>query len=845
MNTRHWLSNWKNTLLNSRRRSRRSKAIRPQASEVLEQKLLLTALNELAAIQGVMYNDLSENGLTGDDIRLGNETVHLYLDGGNGTFESSDGVAGGDDTFVASTTTDAVTGAYSFVDLVAGVYHVEQDSGLAGYIHRPNADFATVTITAGDALGAAGITIDDFSDPVAAQVVTANTGSPTTFSSELVAAVGGERDMFVERTGGALAIDFAANAVPGTLTIGSGSGVTGYGIVSWDGVDGAAALNTTGMSLDLTNGGQSTGIMLSRGGDFAGTLTLTVHSGANSSTLTTTVPAVLPAHDSIFLNFADFVGTADFTNVGAIELRIEGPAAFDGELDLFETYGPTVFTADFVNFVPMTLGGTVFRDINNSGTRNLPTDTGIDLVDVTLFEDTNGNGTFDAVGDTQLAVTQTSGGGNYSFGNLFPGEYIVRIDAGNFAAAAALDGLNTSTGNDPAPDPDNDVDSDDNGAVSGSAVVTQAITLVNFGEPTTDGDADSNTNFTADFAFFSTVDIQVLKSDSADPIVAGSGLGNLVYTVTATNNGPSDATGVVVSDPLLTSLPTGWSLVSATGSGITSFNSGTGAWNIGSLPNGASETLTVTITVGASAAATTTTNTATVTAVNETDSNPGNDSASEDTTVTRSVDIQVLKSDSVDPVEAGSGAGNLVYTVTATNNGPSDATGVAVGDALLTSLPTGWSLVTAVGSGTTTFSSGTGTWNIGNLANGASETLTVTITVGASAAATTTTNTAVVTAVNETDSNPLNNSDSEDTTVNRSVDIALNKSDNIDPVTAGSGTGNLVYTIMATNNGPADASGVAVGDALLTSLPTGWSLVTAVGSGTTTFSSGTGTWNIG
>ena len=43
-----------------------------------------------------------------------------------------------------------------------------------------------------------------------------------------------------------------------------------------------------------------------------------------------------------------------------------------------------------------------------------------------------------------------------------------------------------------------------------------------------------------------------------------------------------------------------------------------------------------------------------------------------------SVDLAVTKTESVDPVEAGSGPGNLSYLVTVTNDGPSDATGVEI-----------------------------------------------------------------------------------------------------------------------------------------------------------------------
>src|SRR5207248_196508 len=52
-------------------------------------------------------------------------------------------------------------------------------------------------------------------------------------------------------------------------------------------------------------------------------------------------------------------------------------------------------------------------------------------------------------------------------------------------------------------------------------------------------------------------DLAVTKTDTPDPVTAGT---DLTYTVTLTNNGPSDAQGVVLSDVV----PAGTTFVSAT-----------------------------------------------------------------------------------------------------------------------------------------------------------------------------------------------------------------------------------------------------------------------------------------
>lgn len=868
MNTTQWLKSLKksftrNTATRSQRRgTRRKQSLAHIPSEVLESRLLLAGADCLGQIEGITYQDLNGNGVAdAGDPRLSFVTdgavVHLFEAGVNGVFDSAGtgGVAGGDDTFIATANPD-VNGAYTFPGLAEGTYFVEQPTP-GGFIQRTGEDVVgPISISAVDAQGQAGQLIDDFTDPAGSQSVSATMGSPASSVSPS-AAIGGERDLFAEQAGPntASTVVMRANQIPGFAEFVSAFNTTGRGTATWDGADGdATAIDFSGLSLNLSSaGGILTEVGASNG---VTTMNITLYTDAtNFSTATTVLPntgaaSTVPVFLDFGVDFAIAGGTGvDLSNIGAIELEINATAQPTTSVvaGVVQALNPTVFNVNtnFANMQPMTLSGTVFNDLNNNGTFESGTESTISSVAVTLFED-EGNGVFDGT-ETQIATGSTVAG-DYSFTNLFPGDYIVRVDASNFAAAGALEGLQSSTGNGVAPDPDAgpNLDNDDNGdhigGVTTDAVVSQAITLVNNDEPS---GADNNTNSTLDFGAFGTVDIVVLKADNADPITAGSGAGNLVYTVTARNDGPLDATGVTVTDALIANLPTGFTLVSAVGSGTTTFDAGTGVWTIGNLDTITPETLTVTLTVGASAAAGTITNTATVTTVNESESLTNNNTANEDTTIVRSVDVEVLKSDNVDPVTPGSGAGNLVYTVTAQNNGPSDATGVEVTDAFITGLPAGFTLVSAVGSNGTTFDSNTGVWDIGALANTDMETLTITITVDDTAANGTVNNIATVSAVNEADRDLTNNTANEPTAIARAVDIGVTKSDNVDPVIAGSGDGNLVYVVTATNSGPSNATGVAVTDAFIAALPTGFSLVSAVGSGTTTFDSNTGIWTIG
>src|SRR6185295_9222255 len=143
-----------------------------------------------------------------------------------------------------------------------------------------------------------------------------------------------------------------------------------------------------------------------------------------------------------------------------------------------------------------------------------------------------------------------------------------------------------------------------------------------------------------------------------------------------------------------------------------------GAGNINdavTLPAGGSVTYTASCSISASATGSLA-NTATVAITGGgTDPNPGNNSSTDTDTLVGSSDIALAKS--VNNASPGLST-NVIFTVTATNNGPSNATGVAVNDLL----PVGLAFVSATPS-TGSYSNVTGLWTIGPLANGASATL--------------------------------------------------------------------------------------------------------------------------
>ena len=150
--------------------------------------------------------------------------------------------------------------------------------------------------------------------------------------------------------------------------------------------------------------------------------------------------------------------------------------------------------------------------------------------------------------------------------------------------------------------------------------VAQGETITNTsyaGSDTVDPDLDDNLA-TATTDVLAEADLEVVKTDSPDPVIAGT---NLVYTIKVTNHGPSDNVGFSVVD----AIPSGTSFVSATSPDCADSSpiSGTVTCTSAGLVNGASVTWTITVTVDAAVAdGTTLSNTAAIDTNNTTDPGP-------------------------------------------------------------------------------------------------------------------------------------------------------------------------------------------------------------------------------
>lgn len=222
-------------------------------------------------------------------------------------------------------------------------------------------------------------------------------------------------------------------------------------------------------------------------------------------------------------------------------------------------------------------------------------------------------------------------------------------------------------------------------------------------------------------AAFATAGLSTALADAPDPVYPGAGL---AYTVTVTNGGPDTATGLTLTDTLpagtvFASLasPGGWSCTTpAVGAaGAVSCTAATLA-----AASNAVFTLTVTVDAGLTGG-TLLSNTASVTQTSV-EGTPGDESATETTTVQTPPAVYATKSASA-PVAIG---GPLTYTIVLSNNGTS-AQLDNPGDELVDVLPASLTLVSASatsGTAVATVATNTVTWN-GSVPAGGSVTVTI------------------------------------------------------------------------------------------------------------------------
>ena len=303
-------------------------------------------------------------------------------------------------------------------------------------------------------------------------------------------------------------------------------------------------------------------------------------------------------------------------------------------------------------------------------------------------------------------------------------------------------------------------------------------------------------------------DNKILKASNNDSIAYED---TVVWTLNITNNGPNDATGVIVTDVL----PEGLIWICDDSNGA--YDPKTGILTIGSLKVG--ETLIVNIITKVNKTGEIK-NEANVTG-NEYDIDLDNNHDEQEITVPPTVDVSVIKDVNV----SNPNYGDLIeWIITVSNFGPDVAHDVNVTDLLPVSLE----FVSSDGD----YDVSTGVWNVGDLkVNGTTK---LTIVSKVIATGNIVNNAEVIS--REVDCNLSNNHDEEEIDVPPAVDLEVGKLVN---ETNPNFKNQVKWTIIVKNNGPDDAHGVKVTDLFSNALI--WISDDSLGR----YDSKTGIWDIG
>jgi large repetitive protein len=336
-------------------------------------------------------------------------------------------------------------------------------------------------------------------------------------------------------------------------------------------------------------------------------------------------------------------------------------------------------------------------------------------------------------------------------------------------------------------------------------------TTLNNGASATTSTADpdnSNNNATASAVVENTADVRIAKDGSpSQPAVSDA----YSYTIQVDNDGPGDATDLVVTDQLPAKLAnpvvtaSGWTCNSPATGGVL-------ACTLGSLADGDSSQITIDGTIAGPQGGFFQNDTAVSTS--STDPNPGNNTATKTELATPAADLAVTKTFDSDAGAGGIQTGpvnplaSVAFVLTLTNNGPSTAQNATLDD----SVPNGLT-VTGVDDTDCTPTGNDVHCDFGDLAEGDSRTVTVTATVNLPAdplQGATIENT-VIADSDTLDQIPSNNTDRDQLTVTPAADLSLTKvADNTAPSVGDS----VTYTLVVSNAGPSAAAGVSVSDTL-------------------------------
>ena len=170
------------------------------------------------------------------------------------------------------------------------------------------------------------------------------------------------------------------------------------------------------------------------------------------------------------------------------------------------------------------------------------------------------------------------------------------------------------------------------------------------------------------------------------------------------------------------------------------------------------------------------------------------------------VTVKTLASGDSTPAEGDT----VTFEIEVTNSGPDTATGVSLTDLL----PAGLTVTAGNGAVTQgTYDAATGLWSIGDLASGATVTLTLEGTVDVGEGGNTITNVTTAARGNEADPSTVGDDLEEEVAVENLADLVTEKTLISGDATPAEGD-SVTFQIAVTNNGAAQATGVSLTDQL-------------------------------
>jgi len=307
----------------------------------------------------------------------------------------------------------------------------------------------------------------------------------------------------------------------------------------------------------------------------------------------------------------------------------------------------------------------------------------------------------------------------------------------------------------------------------------------------------------------STISTAVDCGNEADVAVSKSGPGSanrgatISYSVVVSNNGPSTAQSVSITDNVPSGLTFNQSASDPTCGDLGSqVNCG-----MFDITSGGSRTVTIAFTVQSTAACSSTiSNQATAASPISADPNSTNNSSntvSTSITCNNEADLSITKT-GPSSVQPGT---TLTYTIIVSNAGPGTAQTVSIANPI----PSGLTLSSGASDGSCAVNGANVLCNNITLANGQSKTLNIAFTVPSTATCNSSIANQATVSTSSTDPNAGNNTSATVTTTvdcTNSVDLSISKSA---PASTTPGA-TLIYTVVISNAGPGTAQTVSVAD---------------------------------